>query len=430
MGVYQQKLIYIFDNYIYLKLIKGEHMRKKIITTFVVIITIINLIVASLLFFNIQLIEFPETTIKIDVLEMNAEEVILQTTIEVSNTNAFDLIAENFEVTTFTPDGKEVAHISLDGGTIPAKGIETFTTNTVVAFDEAGPETLTTKMTGNVGASIGPIQKTIPLSINVITSLENAIESFTSPTLNIKAEFGEITEEGINLTGTIEVYNPNKFDLYIDNISVAIETENGKNVGNLEIIGGELASEGTLELKSEGRILLEALNAKILFIRMNGRASLGIAGINESVSLFTEVQVKVPDISTLLSPDTPTDLKIKADYKLTLKGLAVNLLLEVDNPNKISIEIRDIVVSIYSIGRGDKILIGKSELGEMLIDAEGAEHLTSQITIPYSTLIPPPGKRFLPDEVEILVRGNVSIPGVDQTIWIGISGIQGLRLFE
>jgi len=405
-------------------------MRKKIITAFVVILIIINLIVAAFLFFDIQLMEAPETTIRIDILEINAEEAALQTIIDVSNPNGFELITENFEIVVSTPDGKEVSHISLDGGSIPPHSSKTFTANAVIAFDGANPETLTIKMTGSVGINIGFIRNTIPITINLVTSLEDVIESFASPTLNIQAEFGELTEDGINLTGTIETYNPNKFDLYIEGISVVIETETGKNVGNLEISGGTLASKESLELKSEGRILLEALNAKILFINMSGKAGAKIAGVNQSISFSAEAEITVPDISNLLASDVPTDISIIGDYKVTLQGLMNYIILEVRNPNKIDIELKDIIVMVNRIDDGEKMLIAETELEKGIVKAESVKQFKGQMVIPYSKLFSFKKGRLLPDELEIIVRAHITIPGINQSIWVGVSGVQDFRLFK
>ena len=47
-------------------------MKKRIIVLIIVVATIINLIVGGLLFIDIQIMQTPETTITIDVIEINA----------------------------------------------------------------------------------------------------------------------------------------------------------------------------------------------------------------------------------------------------------------------------------------------------------------------------------------------------------------------
>ncbi|MCK4996517.1 MAG: hypothetical protein KAR55_06475, partial [Thermoplasmatales archaeon] len=75
-------------------------MKKRTVTLILVIVTIINIIAGSLIFINIQIMQMPETTIKIDVLEMNSNEVVVQTTIDMYNPNGFDMIMKDFELIT------------------------------------------------------------------------------------------------------------------------------------------------------------------------------------------------------------------------------------------------------------------------------------------------------------------------------------------
>ena len=48
-------------------------MNKKIIAILLVIIFIIDIVAAALLFINIQILTFPETTVRVDVVEINTE---------------------------------------------------------------------------------------------------------------------------------------------------------------------------------------------------------------------------------------------------------------------------------------------------------------------------------------------------------------------
>ena len=227
------------------------------------------------------------------------------------------------------------------------------------------------------------------------------MKELKSPNLNIQVEFGEISQEGINLTGFIEIYNPNNIDIIIDNVSTTIETETGKKVGNIEIEGGVIESGNSFQLKSSGMILLEVLNAKTLYIKMNGNAGARVAGTKESISFSSEVQIKVPDISTLLSINEPTDLSIKGDYKFTPMGLQNSLVLEIHNPNKIALEFRDVIVTMYGTTKDDKKKLCEVELEEGIAEPESVKLLNGSTIIPFSNLLPPKGERLLPDAIEI-----------------------------
>ncbi len=405
-------------------------MNKKLIAVLLVIITLINIIAGVLLFTDIQLLEMPEITISVEIIEINPNEAIIQAIIDVDNTNAFEIIAKNLEIVTLTPDGNQVVSMLLDGGTVPANGNKTFESYAHARFDNNSPKLLTSKVTGQIGIKIGFIQKTIPLAINVITSLEDVIKKLASPSIKMNVEFGELTQKGLNLTGTIEAYNPNSFDIIIGDISGTIITDTGKNVGNLKIQGGILKAEKSLELNSTGTILLEALNYKTIIITVTGKAGARIAGINETLPISVEAEIKVPDISNLLAPNIPTDIAIIGDYKLSLKGLIDDIVLEIDNPNKIDLEARDITVSVFYLNNGEKTLIAETALEEGIVKAQSKEGFKGQLIIPYSKLFLRTGGRLLPDQMLITVRANVTIPGINQTIWVGVTGYQDFRFFN
>ena len=48
-------------------------MNKKIIAILLVVLFIIDIVAAALLFINIQILTFPETTVRVDVVEINTE---------------------------------------------------------------------------------------------------------------------------------------------------------------------------------------------------------------------------------------------------------------------------------------------------------------------------------------------------------------------
>jgi len=405
-------------------------MNKKLIAILLTIITIINIIAAILLFTDIQLLEMPETTIKVEIIEINPNEAVIQAKIEMDNPNAFEVIAKNLEIVTLTPNGSKVVKMLLEGGTIPANGNKTFESYAYTRFDNNSPKLLTTKLTGQIGIKIGFIQKTIPLAINVITSLEEIIKKLSAPSLKMKVEFGELTQKGLNLTGVIEAYNPNSFDIIIGNISGNVTTDTGKNVGYLKIEGGILGSQKSMELKSNGAILLEALNYKAIIINVSGRVGARIAGINETLPISIEAEIKVPDINKLLSPDTPTDIIIKGDYKFTLRGLMDDITLEINNPNKIDLEARNITVTFFYLNNGEKTFLVETILGEGIIKAQSKKDFKGQCIVPYSKVFPTVGGRLLPDEMLITVRANLTIPGLNPAIWIGVTGCQDFRFFS
>jgi len=404
--------------------------RRIAFTLLVVAILIINIIASVFIFLDIRLMEMPETTIKVDLIEVNSEEIIIHHSIEIYNPNQFELIVDNFEVVANTIDGDEIARLKIEGGYIPSQTNRTFESSDRIAFKGQGYSTLTSKITGTVGVKfLGLIKKTLPVAINIITSIGDVIHDISAPIVHIWGDFGEITQEGIDFTGTIDVYNPNPFDMYVEDLSVEIETETGESVGNLDVTGGTIPAKSSFNLIGKGRILIEALNAKTLNVNVSTSAGVKIAGINKSVPFSIDAHLNMPRLEDILSSDTPTEAIIKSDMKATLRGFISNMTLEVNNPNKIGLIARDIVFSIYRVDKDEKKLIGESTIEEAEVGPEDTTVITTQILLPYSKLFFSRGKGFLPDALLVIVRTNITISGLDHHIWIGVSGYQDMHPF-
>lgn len=412
--------------------VKSHSSSKKKIafTLFITVITIINIIACALIFSDIQLMKSPETTIKIDLIEINAEEAIIETTLQIKNPNPFTLIIKNLGVVTTTPNGNEIAKMQIRGGEIAPNKNKTFTSSEHIRFDGQSPELLTSKITGTVGVHfLGIIKKTLPIAINVITSVENIIEDISAPIFHVTANFGEITQEGLNFTGEIDVTNPNSFDMAIENFSVNITTEKGENVGYIDIEEGTIEAKSTRTLDSGGRILFKALDAEILTVNIGGEAVVKIAGITKSIAIATEVELKIPRFEDLFSVDKPTDATIRSDTKATLRGFVSDLTLEIINPNTIALAARDITFSIYRVDNDEKSLLGKCVVKEKLLEPGNTTTISGQITMPYSKLLFSRGAGFIPDWLLLTVRVNVTLPGLEQSIWVGVGGYQDLHIF-
>ncbi len=404
-------------------------MKKRTIKSILAMVTIMNILTAIVLFVDIQLFDMPETTISIDIIEIGADDMIIQTTIEIDNTNSFGLRAENLHLITSTPKREEVANVAIKGGHIPAHKLTTFTEEMIITLRGQSPEVLTTKITGKIGVDIGFITKTLPLSINVKTSLEEAVKTLKMPSILVRTEIGNFTNEQINVTATIEIHNPNTFDLLIENLSAEIRTENGSIMGIFQIPDTRLPGKNTTTQTAEGNIQLMALNAKQLFVNFSGSVGVSMAGYNKSLPLDLTIEMGVPDIKAIFS-DLPTDIVIRGDYKASLFGIIDDIVLEVYNPTKLDLELTDITVTANRIDDGEKVMIAETELESGIVKAESVGAFKGQMIMPYSKLLSLKTGRILPDEMEVRVRANATLPGIDQKIWVGVSGYQDLRFLK
>ena len=404
-------------------------MRKKTKLILFAIITIIYIIFGAFLFLNIQFMESPEILINIEVTEVNSKEAILHSIIDVENPNAFDIIMKDLEMVTTTPDGYEVAKIKLEGNKIKSNEKKTFTNDVVFKFDGRSPELLTTKISGHVGAQILFIQKTIPLNVAVVTSMEKIIDELAAPTVDIFAEFVNISQQGIDMNATIEMYNPNSIEIFIQDIAADIKNEKDEVVGELTLEGGTLRGNSYKDFKSNVTILLTSLNAEKLIFNIKGVAGTTIAGFEKNLSLDVKSTIIMPDLeSFLLSEDKPTILSIKIDEKITLGGIVFKVQMQVDNSYQIDLILKDIVCRVYTAGNDELKLKGEDDnIEDIFVEAGKAEFSTCEILVPYRKIL----STISSDEwLMVSASGKVTIPGVNQKVYLEIRGYHDMKLFR
>jgi hypothetical protein len=197
----------------------------------------------------------------------------------------------------------------------------------------------------------------------------------------------------------------------------------------LNVTGGTIPVKSSFILNGYGRIFIEALNAQTLLVNMSSIAGVKIAGINKSIPFSIDTRINIPRLDDILSLDAPTDAIIKSDMKATLRGFTADMTLEVSNPNRIGLIARDVIFSIYRAEGDEKELVGRSIIEEAEVGAEDTTEIPTQILLPYSKLFYSRGKGFLPDALLVLIRANITVPGVDTHIWIGVSGYQDMHPF-
>lgn len=406
-------------------------MKKTVFTVVAIMVMIaINVTAGALIFLDIQFFQTPETTIRIDLIEVNLVEAVIKLTVEMTNPNHFELLIKNLELITFTDTGGKTVQTLIKDEHVSPLESKVFTATAHVGFNGATPGFLRSKLTGAVGVNLlGFIKKTLPLDISIITSVENVIQSLSSPILHVEADFKEVTQESVNISVKVDVYNPNTFEIYVESFLVNVETETGENLGNLVIKGGEIAAKSSLIYNGTGRILFKALESKRLMINVSGAAGAKVASINKSIPFYVDAQIKTPDLDTLLS-DMSMDAVIRGDYKASLNGLIDYITFEVNNPHKITFLARNITVRLYRVDDDEECLIAEESLGEGIIKAQDVSSFNGKLVVPYPKLLPLKGGRLIPDGLKVAVKADVVLPVFNYSVQLGVVGYQDLRPFN
>ena len=396
-------------------------MKKTLFTLILAVLFIINIVVAAFIFVDIQVLTFPETTIRIDIVEINSDEIIIRHNLQLYNPNSFEMILKDFQIVATTTDGEEVTNLTIEGGSVPGQTQKNFSGSGLITMKGKLSGLLSSNIKGIIGLNIlGIVKKTVPLELTVLTSLKDALKKIALPTIGVRAEFGTITRHAINLSTHIDVSNPNPFGMFIKTFSLDITTETGDSVGSFVIAGSQIPAESAVTLEGSGSVKIEALNAKKLLISLDAEAGANIAGINKSLPITAAIEITIPDLNDFIPADTPLELSLGVDLQRIRGGLKGNMTIEVYNPTKIPLIASDLVVLYYGVKNNQKYYVAEGSMESGELTPEGTTYLYGDIVLMYSKLLNFSAGGFLPDMVFAQLRASISIPGVNLKIPVAI----------
>ena len=405
--------------------------KKTIIAISLVVLFLINIVAAAFIFIDIQVLAFPQTTLQVDVIEINTDEIIIHHTLKLYNPNSFEMILKDFQIVATTTEGEEVANITIEGGSIPGQAHRNYTADDQIVMKGNLSGLLSSTVTGVIGLNIfGLIQKTIPLEMTVLISLKEALSKIAVPGITIRAEFGNITRKAVNLTTAIEVSNQNPFSMSVNNFLVNITTETGEDVGKFNLPGAQIPAESSVTVHGTGSVFIRALNAKKLLIDLHADAGAHVAGVNKSLPISAQIEITIPNLEEFVPPDKPLELSLDIDLYRTRGGLKGNMTLEVLNPTKIPFIASDLVVMYYGVKNNQKYLVAEGPFGSGELVPESTTYFHGEMILSYLKLFNFSGKGFLPDKVFAQLRTKISLPDVNIFIPVAIGSYIDLHLLR
>lgn len=406
--------------------------KARIIKLFTISLLILNLVVAVIIFIDIQLIKAPKTEVFVNILEVTSEEIILETTIKMSNPNSFEVSFEELLLKTSTKDDKKIGEIIFDEGKIPSYNTKIFYSKDKIYFQEEGDfSIIKNKITGKIGVSfLGFIKKTIPLEVSVIASVKEIIDSLDIPDINMELGFENITQEGIEFIVNVEIFNPTKIEFGIDEFSIIAKTEEDIEVGRLVIFGDIVGPEEYAIFTSKGSLNYNAFDSEKIKFTINGIARGKIGGLEKKVNISTDTELIIPDISEFIFKNQPIEFQIPVQFKLRLKGIISMISFKIYNPSQIPLEGRDLSCCIFRVDGNKKTLLGEAEMDPCIIAPKERICVNTEIVIPYRTFLFSGSFKLIPDWIVLNINGHFSIAGTRQEFPISLNAYVDPTLFR
>jgi LEA14-like dessication related protein len=255
----------------------------------------------------------------------------------------------------------------------------------------------------------------------IVTSVEETIENIKTPDIIVETEFEKLTEEGLEFSVSVNIFNPNNFELKIDEFSLVAITDENNNVGSLIIGGGTVKPETSSTFKSNGIVSFEAFDTEVLIFSIDGDATLKILDYEKTLSLSSDMEVFIPDIQDFIFSNEAVNIEILVQLKIRLRGLLAIVGFKVYNPSEIPIIGKNLVYRIYRLDDDTKTLLVEQDIDPFEISPKTEIFVDEETLIPYRKFFFSAGFKLLPNWINVQVEGDLSIAGTRQVVPISIN---------
>jgi LEA14-like dessication related protein len=406
--------------------------KKKIYRILITVLLLTNIIAAIIIFTDIQVIKSPKTDVEIMVTNITADDLTLKFHLKINNPNKFEISVEDLKIESLTTDGESIGKVDIKGGSISSDDTKTYVVSEKIKFNEYSDfKSLDNRITGKIGVGfLGFIKKTIPIELNIFTTLDEIIDNIAIPDIDLEFGFEELTEDGLEFTAGISVYNPNNIGIYINELNLSAINDYNEGVGNFKITGGEIKPKGNSFFNSKGILQYNLIDTKELILSLSGNASVKIAGMNKSIALSTEMNVNLPDMQEFIFQGENIKFYIPVQFKLTFNGILANVGFKYYNPSNITLVTRNINCSIHRVDGDEKTQLGIESMEDCIVDPREEVCVKTEILIPYRNYLKAGGWKILPDWIVLTIDADLAIAGTRQAFPVSLNAYVNPNLFK
>jgi len=411
---------------------KMSQTRKKIFTLILLFLMLANLIAAVLIFFDIQIIRAPEIDLDFKLVDINEEELKLEAKMNIYNPNSFEISIEDFNIQSMSKDDYKIGDFSIKDGVISSSKTKSFIVDDTIKFKEDSDfKILSNKITGRIGVNfLGFIKKTIPIELDITISVEELIDNIKIPDVDLEFILDDLVEDGIKFNIGVNVNNSNNVGIFIDKFTVNATDVKNKNFGSFNISGGKINPNAESYFESDGILTYEFLDTQNLNLKLNGDASVKIAGLNQSLSLSADMSFAIPDIKEFIFQNDNIKFYIPVQFKFRLNGIISTVGFKYYNPSNVTLVARNLNCSLYRVDGSDKSLLGTKKMDSCIIDPREEVCLKTEIFISYIDFLFAGKFRLLPDWIVLTIEGDFAIAGTRQAIPLSLNAYVNPNIFK
>ena len=257
------------------------------------------------------------------------------------------------------------------------------------------------------------------LLIGIITSIK-------APDINTQIDILELNQDEIILQIKIEIYNPNFFSLSVENFNIKCINQSNITYGNLDIIGGIIEGSSNAIFIENGSFSFDKYDFEPIINKISGEIGFNFFGIiNKVVPINITL---ITDLDNILSDiNTPEITMNAAISEISEEGILFNGNIDIYNPNKFKIIMKDITLSVES-DSGD--ILGNIDISSGEINPNSNKNFSINGDLLFTTL------NYDKVLIELKAKAGAKIAGFQKSINISsktqfeIPNIQELLLIN
>jgi hypothetical protein len=389
----------------------------------IAMLLVINIAIISLVLSNLIGLEAPEITMKIEISEATEENIIIESTLFISNPNSFSAELKDFKLMITTESGYEIGTTDIPNILLPSDDSINFSSDTNFKLSGEKFHILNSKITGNLQVHLlGIFNKNLPVSIHIITNPTTLIDAVALPQINAKINSYDLTSQGLKITGILDIVNANTIGFKINQTTLSFSDSTGDNYGTLIINTTTIPAKQTISQPFTGIISYEIFNKGTLFMRLSGNTNVIIGGFIKELPFNVTTAIAIPDFQSFLLYDQNFSITLFTDVDFTYKSVNAEIGVIYKNPTEIPFKAYNLTTSIYRIYESGKTLLANDFISEQSYPPKSETILTSNFTLTYLELIPNFSKgpaKWL----EVFLYVEFSIGESNQRIPVTIKGL-------
>lgn len=395
-----------------------------------IILFLINGLIGGIFLTTMNSITIPEIVASIDIVDINKDQIQMEIDIQIDNQNSFSLSVENFNVDSVMSTGKSIGDITVPGGEVASNSKKTFEAIGIYTLEGYDLKPINSTVTGTIAIGFfGLFEKEIPISMQIIASFDKIADNIDPPIIQIHAGISEIGSEGVGFSGSVEIINPNNFEIIMKNMSSNIISDSGEILGSIVIPDTAIKQKDSTEVQLQAELLYTCLNAQIVFIEFHGDVGVQLAGLSKTMTIATRADIEIPDLNEILMANEVFEFAISAEFKVRFQGIITTVGLSIYNPTNIPFEANNLVCRLYAQTDNQTNLIVEGIMNPCEISTNSRVCIRTEVTMPYLKLFTAAGPRLIPEWFALGITGGFSIKNTTQTIPISINGLIDPQIF-